>query len=52
VTWQMGRKRLLATSNESRLFEKQIKKKCVGKKGIGSVELDSLYEREKKMLMR
>jgi hypothetical protein len=32
VTWQMGRKRLLATSNESPMFENQIEKKCVGKK--------------------
>jgi hypothetical protein len=32
VTWQMGRKRLLATSNESPIFEKQIKKLCGKKK--------------------
>jgi hypothetical protein len=35
VTWQMGRKRLLATSNESPIFEKQIKKKCVKKIKVG-----------------
>jgi hypothetical protein len=34
VTWRMGRKRLLATSNESPIFENQIKKKCVGKKEL------------------
>jgi hypothetical protein len=32
VTWQMGRKRLLATSNESPIFEKQIKKTVWEKK--------------------
>jgi hypothetical protein len=31
VTWQMGRKSLLATSNESLIFENQIKKEACGK---------------------
>jgi hypothetical protein len=31
VTWQMGRKRLLARSNESPIFENQIKKFCFEK---------------------
>jgi hypothetical protein len=33
---------MLATSNESPIFEKQIKKKCVGKEGIGCQDLVSL----------
>jgi hypothetical protein len=43
VTWQMGQKRLLATSNESLIFENQIKKKCVEKKGIDFCDLSTTH---------
>jgi hypothetical protein len=51
VTWHMGRERLLATSNESTIFEKKIKRSVWGKKGIVVNKL-LVYDKVKKLPMR